>query len=54
MPPAAASRVKRPSISRMPTIVRPYIVIRFALSRRCGWLAIHLKNLARGPRDAFM
>ena len=46
--------MNRPSISSTPTIASPYIVIRFALSSRCGWPAIHLKNSANGPRDAFM
>ena len=54
MPPIAASRVNRPRISSRPTIVSPYIVIRFALSSICGWLAIHLKNAENGPRDALI
>ena len=54
MPATLASRVNRPRISSTPTIVSPYIVMRFALSSRCGWLAIHLKKAANGPREAFI
>ncbi len=53
MAPRLASRVNRPRISRTPTTVSPYIVIRSAFASRFGWAASHLNNSANGPRACF-